>query len=91
MKIHIDIDCFFVSAIRTIDPSLEHKPVAIGGRSDTKIFDQSAKQQTVNFENSGSFVPTFFKAYEDKDDDIDAFRDSDWKGSWYFNYLKLRS
>ena len=77
MKIHIDIDCFFVSAIRTIDPSLENKPVAIGGRSDTKIFDQSAKQQTVNFENSGSFVPTFFKAYEDKDDDIDAFRDSD--------------
>ncbi|MDH4944521.1 DNA polymerase IV [Sulfurimonas sp. C5] len=79
MKIHIDIDCFFVSAIRTIDPSLEHKPVAIGGRSDTKIFDTSAKNQTVNFENSGSFVPTFFKAYEEKDDDLDSFRDSDGK------------
>ncbi len=77
MKIHIDIDCFFVSAIRTIDPSLKHKPVAIGGRSDTKIFDASAKNQTVNFENSGSFVPTFFKAYEEKDDDLDSFRDSD--------------
>ncbi|MBD3797264.1 MAG: DNA polymerase IV [Campylobacterales bacterium] len=79
MKIHIDIDCFFVSAIRIIDPSLEHKPVAIGGRSDTKIFDASAKNQTVNFENSGSFVPTFFKAYEAKDDDLDSFRDSDGK------------
>ncbi len=79
MKIHIDIDCFFVSAIRTIDPTLEHKPVAIGGRSDTKIFDASAKNQTVNFENSGSFVPTFFKAYEEKDDDLDSFRDSDGK------------
>ncbi|QFR50127.1 DNA polymerase IV [Sulfurimonas lithotrophica] len=79
MKIHIDIDCFFVSAIRTIDVSLEHKAVAIGGRSDTKIFDTDAKNQSVNLQNSGSFVPTFFKAYETKDDDLDAFRDSDGK------------
>jgi len=77
MKIHIDIDCFFVSAARIVEPSLEHKPVAIGGRSDTKIFDKEAKNQTVNFENSGSFVPTFYKAYETKDDDIDAFKDAD--------------
>ena len=77
MKIHIDIDSFFVSAIRTIDPSLEHKCVAIGGRSDTKIFDKAAKNQTVNFENSGSFVPTFYKSYEKSDDDIDAFKDKD--------------
>jgi DNA polymerase-4 len=77
MKIHIDIDCFFVSAARIKDPSLEHKPVAIGGRSDTKIFDNAAKNQTVNLENSGSFVPTFYKAYEDKDDDLTAFKDKD--------------
>jgi len=77
MKIHIDIDCFFVSAIRTLDRSLEHKAVAIGGRSDTKIFDTEAKNQTVNFENSGSFVPTFYKTYETKDDDLDTFRDKD--------------
>ncbi len=77
MKIHIDIDSFFVSAARIVDPSLEHKPVAIGGRSDTKIFNKDAKNQTVNFENSGSFVPTFYKAYEAKDDDIDAFKDPD--------------
>lgn len=79
MKIHIDIDCFFVSAIRTIDPNLEYKAVAIGGRSDTKIFNSDAKNQTINLENSGSFVPTFFKAYEDKDDDLNSFRDSDGK------------
>jgi DNA polymerase-4 len=79
MKIHIDIDCFFVSAIRTLDPSLEHKAVAIGGRSDTKIFDTHSRNQSVNLENSGSFVPTFFKAYEQKDDDLDAFRDTDGK------------
>jgi len=75
MKIHIDIDCFFVSAVRIKEPSLEGKPVAIGGRSDTKIFNKDAKKQTVNFENSGSFVPTFYKAYEEKDDDIASFMD----------------
>lgn len=76
MKIHIDIDCFFVSAARIVDASLEHKPVVIGGRSDTKIFSREAKNQTVNFENSGSFVPTFYKAYEAKDDDIDSFMEN---------------
>ena len=79
MKIHIDIDSFFVSAARIVDPSLEHKPVAIGGRSDTKIFTKDAKRQTVNFENSGSFVPTFYKSYESSDDDIDSFKDPDGK------------
>ncbi|MFA5428410.1 MAG: DNA polymerase IV [Sulfurimonas sp.] len=77
MKIHIDIDCFFVSAARIKEPFLQGKPVAIGGRSDTKIFNKEAKCQSVNLENSGSFVPTFYKAYEEKDDDIDAFRDED--------------
>jgi DNA polymerase-4 len=79
MKIHIDIDSFFVSAARIKDPSLENKPVAIGGRSDTKIFNKDAKKQTVNFKNSGSFVPTFYKTYEEKDDDIDAFKDENGK------------
>jgi DNA polymerase-4 len=76
LKIHIDIDSFFVSAARIVDPSLKHKPVVIGGRSDTKIFSREAKNQTVNFQNSGSFVPTFYKAYEAKDDDIDAFMEN---------------
>ncbi len=79
MKIHIDIDCFFVSAARIKDSSLENKPVAIGGRSDTKIFNSEAKKQTVSFANSGSFVPTFYKAYEESDDDLDAFKDEDGK------------
>ena len=76
MKIHIDIDCFFVSAARIKEPTLEHKAVVIGGRSDTKIFSREAKNQTVNFENSGSFVPTFYKAYERKDDDIESFMEN---------------
>jgi len=76
MKIHIDIDCFFVSAARIVEPALENKPVVIGGRSDTKIFSRDAKKQTVNFENSGSFVPTFYKAYEKKDDDLASFMEN---------------
>ena len=76
MKIHIDIDCFFVSAARIIEPKLNGKAVVIGGRSDTKIFSRSAKKQTVNFENSGSFVPTFYKAYEKRDDDIASFMEN---------------
>lgn len=79
MKIHIDIDCFFVSAARIVDPSLEHKAVAIGGRSDTKIFNKEAKNQSVNLQNSGSFVPTFYKTYEEKDDDLEAFKDESGK------------
>jgi len=76
MKVHIDIDCFFVSAARIKDPSLHHKPVAIGGRSDTKIFNSDAVNQIVNFENSGNFVPTFYKAYDEKDN-LAAFKDAD--------------
>ena len=75
MKIHIDIDSFFVSAARIVEPSLEGKPVAIGGRSDTKIFEHDASSQMVDFQNSGSFVPTFYKAYEERDDDLSSFVD----------------
>lgn len=79
MKIHIDIDCFFVSALRTVDKSLIGKCVAIGGRSDTKIFSKEIKQTDINLQNSGSFVPTFYKSYEKKDDDIDSFKDEKGK------------
>jgi len=76
LKIHIDIDCFFASAARIDDPTLVGKPIAIGGRSDTKIFTNNSKHQVVDFQNTGSFVPTFYKAYE-KSDDINAFKDED--------------
>ena len=73
MKIHIDIDCFFVSAARIVEPTLLNKPVVIGGRSDTKIFSNATKNQTISFINSGSFVPTFYKSYEQADDDLNSF------------------
>lgn len=89
MKIHVDIDCFFVSAQRILNPELENKPVAIGGRSDTKIFSKEAKNQGINLQNAGSFVPIFYKTYDEKDEvnykaregdqnpDLAAFKDPD--------------
>ncbi len=75
MKIHIDIDSFFASALRVFDPTLEKKPLAVAGRSDTKIFSNDAKEQVVDFSNQGSFVPTFYKLYNDRDDDLSSYMD----------------
>ena len=77
MKIHIDLDCFFVSAQRTLDSSLLHKAVAVGGRSDTHIFSKNSKDQGVNFVNAGSFVSTFYQNYEKRGDDLQNFIDAD--------------
>lgn len=38
MFIHIDLDCYFVSAHRTIDKNLLNIPVAVGGRNNNDIF-----------------------------------------------------
>ena len=38
MFIHIDLDCYFVSAQRVIDKSLLGIPVAVGGKSNVDIF-----------------------------------------------------
>lgn len=45
MIIHIDLDCFFVSAARIKDPTLIGKKVAIVGGSDTLIFGVSDEVQ----------------------------------------------
>ena len=77
MKIHIDLDCFFVSAERTVDPSLIGKPVGIGGRGDIYIFAPDSGHQSVHLENSGAFVGTFFQAYDPRQDDMAKFTDPD--------------
>jgi len=78
MKIHIDLDCFFVSAERTIDPSLHGIPVGIGGRGDTKIFSHEKSQQFLSLKNSGAFVPAyFFEHQSSKENDLQKFIDPD--------------
>lgn len=57
MFVHVDIDCFFVSAHRTLDDSLFHIPVAVGGRSNLNIFSSKKEVRQIST-NSGAFVST---------------------------------
>ncbi len=65
MKIHMDLDCFFVSAERTLDTSLRGVPAAVGGRGDNEIFShtpQSDKELLLC--NKGAFVPLLFSSVQ---------------------------
>lgn len=78
MKIHIDLDCFFVSAERITDPSLKGKPVGVGGRSDQHIFSKKNTQQTMSLANNGAFVMSFFQESPSSGhNDIKQFVDPD--------------
>jgi DNA polymerase-4 len=57
MFLHLDLDCFFVSAHRTLDDSLLHIPVAVGGRSNLNIFSSKKEVRKIS-SNSGAFVST---------------------------------
>lgn len=57
MFLHLDLDCFFVSAHRTLDESLKNIPVAVGGRSNLNIFSTQKEVRKIS-ENSGAFVST---------------------------------
>lgn len=56
MIIHLDLDCFFVSAERTIDPSLEGKPVAVVNKGDIAIFSHEPKKVHISVDG-GAFAP----------------------------------
>jgi len=65
MFIHIDIDSFFVSAERSLNPSLKKKPVAVGGRSNLEIFSRKRTHIRLMDDNSGAFVaPVFYSDHE---------------------------
>ena len=64
MKIHLDLDCFFASCERVRNPKLCGKPIAVGGRSDTKIFSKNFNNRRLYSKNKGAFVPNLF--YNDK-------------------------
>ncbi len=61
MKIHLDLDSFFISAQRLKAPNLIGVPAAVGGRGDPFIFDiKKQKKIDTSHENSGAFVPSIF-------------------------------
>ena len=71
MILHLDLDTFFVSAHRSIDSSLYNKPVAVGSRSNLKIFDKQKVGIKLYNTNSGAFVNPIF--YNDKNISFKSF------------------
>lgn len=55
MKIHLDLDCYFVSAERVRYPFLQNIPVAVAKSGDNKIFDIKTKKRSVMLGDSGAF------------------------------------
>jgi len=61
MFLHIDIDSFFASAERAVDPSLRGIPMAVGSRSNLEIFSRERVGTKLMNDNSGAFVaPVFY-------------------------------
>ena len=58
MKIHLDLDCYFVSAERTRYPFLKGKNVVIAKGSDRRIFSNDKKQGIV-LGDTGAFNSVF--------------------------------
>ncbi|WP_281951972.1 Y-family DNA polymerase [Nitrosophilus kaiyonis] len=61
MKIHLDLDSFFISAERIKNPKLRDIPAAVGGRGDPFIFDKKGQKKVeIEQKNEGAFVPNIF-------------------------------
>jgi DNA polymerase-4 len=64
MFLHIDIDSFFASAERSVNPQLKGIPICVGSRSNLEIFNKKRTNIKLMNENSGAFVTPVF--YSDK-------------------------
>ena len=71
MFLHIDIDSFFASAERTVDPTLKGIPMAVGSRSNLEIFNKKRTNIRLINDNSGAFVTPVF--YSDKKQTFDSY------------------
>ena len=60
MFLHIDIDCFFISAERSVNPKLLNRPAAVGSRSNLEIFSKDRQNIKLMNINSGAFVTPVF-------------------------------
>jgi DNA polymerase-4 len=64
MFLHIDIDSFFASAERSVNPDLKGIAICVGSRSNLEIFNKKRTNIKLMNENSGAFVTPVF--YSDK-------------------------
>jgi len=71
--IHLDLDCFFVSAERVRTPFLKNKPVVVCKSSDTKIFSRE-DTECVMTESVGGFNSLF-----QHKKDFNGFDKTAWK------------
>ncbi|MCH9812437.1 MAG: DNA polymerase IV [Epsilonproteobacteria bacterium] len=71
MILHLDLDAFFASAHRTIDSRLRDRPIAVGGRSNLKIFEPKKVGIKLYNNNAGAFVNPVF--YSDNIGDFKSF------------------
>ena len=71
MFLHIDIDSFFASAERSINPKLNGIPIAVGGRSNLEIFNKKRTNIKLIDKNKGAFVSPVF--YSDKKKNFESF------------------
>ena len=75
MKIHLDLDCYFVSAERTRYPFLKGKNVVVAKGSDKRIFS-CEKKQCVMMHDTGAFNSALeFKNNYDYSNITNAWRD----------------
>ena len=75
MKIHLDLDCYFVSAERTRYPFLKDKNVVVAKSSDKKIFSKDKKQGVI-LGDTGAFNSVLeFKNFYDSNNILKAWRD----------------
>ncbi|MGJ0310682.1 DNA polymerase Y family protein [Aliarcobacter cryaerophilus] len=75
MKIHLDLDCYFVSAERTRYPFLKDKNVVVAKSSDKKIFSKDKKQGVI-LGDTGAFNSVLeFKNHYDANNILKAWRD----------------
>jgi len=65
MKLHIDIDCFFVSAHRSMHPEYAKIPLAVGGRSNLSIFETQKSTRTLS-KIEGAFTSSILSSNENK-------------------------
>jgi DNA polymerase-4 len=69
--LHIDIDSFFASAERTVNPSLKGIAMAVGSRSNLEIFNKKRTNIRLMNDNSGAFVTPVF--YSDKKKTFESY------------------